>query len=110
VESSLEATLTRLERKVDRVLRFLIHTTIMEIEMTGELDALATQVKANTDVEASALQLIQGIQARLDAAIAAASAAGATPAQLAQLTTETAALKTSADALASAVAASTPAA
>lgn len=65
-----------------------------------ELDDLTTQVTANDDVEASAVLLINGIAARI-------AAAGTDPTKLAALTTS---LKTSADTLASAVTANTPAA
>lgn len=65
----------------------------------AELDDLKAQVARNTDVEDSALLLIQGIAAKLAAAIAAGD-----PAALKELETQ---LKTSADALAAAVAANT---
>lgn len=69
-------------------------------QMAQELDALTAQVKKNSDVEASALALIQGIAARI-------TAAGTDPAALTALTTE---LKAKDDELAGAVAANTPAA
>ena len=75
-----------------------------------QLDALTAQVTANTTVTGSALVLIQGFAAQLAAAIAAATAAGATPAQLKRLVDLQAAVKTSDDDLAAAVAAGTPAA
>lgn len=65
----------------------------------AELDDLKAQVARNTDVEDSALTLIQGIAAKLAAAIAAGD-----PAALKELETQ---LKTHADALAAAVAANT---
>ena len=74
------------------------------------LDDLAAQVKANTDVEDSATLLINGFAARMQAAVDAAIAGGATAAQLAPVQAEVTALKTSADALSAAVAANTPAA
>ena len=67
--------------------------------MSAEFDALVAQVTANTDVEASAVALIQGIAAQL--------ANNPTPAQVAALSTQ---LKSSADALAAAITANTPAA
>lgn len=67
--------------------------------MSAEFDALVAQVTANTDVEASAVALIQGIAAQL--------AASPTPAQVSALSSQ---LKTSADALAGAITANTPAA
>lgn len=77
----------------------------MSATVTSELAALTAQVAASTSAEQSALTLINGFSARLDAAVAAASAAGATPEQLQALTDEVAALKASADPLAAAVAA-----
>lgn len=64
------------------------------------IDELQTQVQANTDVEASALTLIQGLHDQL-------VAAGTDPTKLAELKDK---LKNSGDALAAAVAANTPAA
>lgn len=78
--------------------------------MAAVLDALAAQVKANTDAEDSATLLINGITARIQAAVDKAMANGATAAELAPVTDEIAAMKTSADALGAAVVANTPAA
>lgn len=69
-------------------------------KLMKELDDLSAQVQANDDVEASAVLLINGIAARI-------AAAGVDPAKLSALTTS---LKASADSLAAAVAANTPAA
>lgn len=99
-----------LEAKLNSIADQLTAVLKEEVRMAGEFDALAEQVKVNTDVEASAKVLIEGFSARLDAAIAAAAAAGATPAQLAALVAEKTALDSSAVALAAAVAANTPAA
>lgn len=74
------------------------------------LDALAAQVKANTDAEDSAVVLINGIAARIQTAVDAAIAGGATAAELAPVQAEVTAMKASADALAAAVLANTPAA
>ena len=71
---------------------------------------LQAQVKANTDVDDSATLLINGIAARIQAAVDAAIANGATAAELAPITDEIASLKKSSDALAAAVVANTPAA
>lgn len=73
-----------------------------ETKIMAVLDDLTAQVAANTTVEGSALTLIQGLAAKLAAAIAAGN-----PAALTALQTQ---LKTSADALAAAVAQNTPAA
>lgn len=64
------------------------------------LDDLTTQVTANTTVEQSAITLIQGIAAQL-------AAAATDPAKISALSSQ---LKTSADALAAAITANTPAA
>ena len=67
--------------------------------MAGELDALAVEVKANTDAEASAVVLLGKLHDLL-------VAAGTDPAKLADLTSQ---LATSKDALAAAIVANTPA-
>lgn len=74
------------------------------------LDDLKTQVEATTAVETSAVTLINGIAARITAAVATAIANGATAEQLAPVTDEVASLKSATDALSAAVAANTPAA
>ena len=71
---------------------------------------LQAQVKAATDAEDSATLLINGIAARIQAAVAAAIANGATAAELAPVQDEVNALKTSSDALSAAVVANTPSA
>lgn len=71
-------------------------------KMAQELDTLKAAVARNTDVENSAVTLLQGLKSKLDAAIAAGD-----PAALTALSTE---LGSSADALAAAVIANTPAA
>jgi hypothetical protein len=96
--------LDRIEGKVDTLTRLVIQSLKNEIrmekEMTTELQALTDQVKANEDLEASAIQLIQGIASQL-------AAAKEDPAAVQALSDS---LKASADALASAVTANTPAA
>jgi len=74
------------------------------------LDSLTAQVTASEEVEASAVILINGFAARVQTAIDAALANGATAAELAPVQTEVDALKASTDALSAAVAANTPAA
>ena len=59
------------------------------------LDDLAAQVAANTAVEQSAVTLIDGIAARIQAAVDAAIAGGATADQLKPVSDEVASLKTS---------------
>lgn len=79
-------------------------------KIDDEIAALQAEVTRETDVVASAVTLINGIQARIDAAVAAASAAGATDAQLASIQAVSDSLKTNDDSLAAAVVAGTPAA
>lgn len=78
--------------------------------MAQVLDDLRAQVAATTEVEQSAVNLLTGLAARIEAAIAAAIAGGATAAELAPVADEVAALRTNTDALAAAVTANTPAA
>lgn len=86
--------------KLDLVLRSQFHILRKLEANMAALDDLTTAVSRNTDVVASALVLINGFKAQLDAA-------GTDPAKLAALS---ASLATSDDALAAAVAANTPAA
>jgi predicted nucleic acid-binding Zn-ribbon protein len=93
--------LTRLqsiEEKLDRLLAMSTTQSERMTTMSAELDALETQVTANTSVEESAVVLIKGIAAQL-------AAAGTDPAKLTALRTS---LNTSATDLAAAVAANTP--
>lgn len=71
------------------------------------LDALADQVQANVSAEQSAIIVLNGLQARIQAAVDAALEGGATAAQLAPVSAINADLKASADALAAAIAANT---
>jgi peptidoglycan hydrolase CwlO-like protein len=71
----------------------------IERKIMAQLDDLITQVKANEDVEASAVALINGLAEKLQSA-------GTDTAKLQALQTE---MKGSADKLAAAVAANTPA-
>jgi hypothetical protein len=82
--------------RMDRITQLLIQG---EKKMSAEFDALTAQVAASTTVETSAVTLIQGIAARL--------VGNPSPAQVSALA---ASLKSSADALAAAVAANTDAA
>lgn len=76
--------------------------------MNPILQALADQVERTKTVEASAVTLINGFAARVQAAVDAAIAGGVTAAQLAPVQAEVDAMKASADALAAAVAANAP--
>lgn len=98
----IQRQLNRIERKLDYLIRW-------EIKMDEELTALEAQVKSNTDAEQSAVQVLNGIKAAMDKAVAAAQAAGATPEQLARINALTASLGNSAAPLAAAVVAGTSA-
>lgn len=78
--------------------------------MNTTLNALAVQVKANTDAEASAVEVINGIAARVQTAVDKAIEGGASAADLAPVQAEVDALKQSSDALSAAIVANTPAA
>lgn len=69
------------------------------------LDALKAEVSETTGIIASAIVLINGIGARVQAAVDAALANGATEAELAPLTDVVAELNASSEGLAAAVAA-----
>lgn len=71
------------------------------------LDALATSVTKIEDVADSAIALINGIAARIQTAVDAALANGATAAELAPVQKEADDLSAKADSLAAAVAANT---
>lgn len=71
----------------------------------SDLNAAVTKEKTVVD---SAIALINGFKARLDAAVAEAQAAGATPEELTALTDLSAAVGKNADDLAAAVSANTP--
>lgn len=78
--------------------------------MNAILKGLADQVTASETVEASAVTLINGFAARQQAAIDKAIADGASADDLAGVQAEVDAMKQSADALAAAITANTPAA
>lgn len=95
------------ERKLDRILSLLqqvagslVTVIAKENFLATELDTLTAQVQANTDVEQSAIVLIQGLAAQI--------AANATdPAKLTALSAQ---LSASATALGAAITANTPSA
>ena len=77
--------------------------------MPQVLDDLKAEVENDVTVMGSATKLINGFAARLQAAVDAALANGATAEQLAPVTDEVAALKAGSADLAAAVQANTPA-
>ena len=87
-------------QKLDAILLKLEDIRGKEEAMTLELDALTLQVQATTDVETSAIVLIQGLATQL-------AAIKDDPAKIAALSVS---LKASADSLAAAITANTPAA
>lgn len=68
------------------------------------LGELVAAVQRTLGIEASAVEFINGFAARLKAAVEAALANGATEAELQPIRDEIAAMQTSADALAAAIA------
>ena len=89
--------------RLDRIERLLLVVIGKEICMSQELDNLTAEVAQVVTVEQSAITLLEGLKAKLDAAIAAAAAGdtGALPAL-------SASLEASKSALAAAVVANTP--
>lgn len=92
--------LNEIIKRLDRVERKLDIILTEDKRMSVELDALTAQVAANTAVEQSAVTLIQGLAAQI-------AANTGDPAKLTALASQ---LKTSADSLAAAITANTPAA
>jgi len=82
----------------------------MSAELDAKISALQAAVSRDTVVEQSAITLLAGLKTQLDAAIAAAAAAGATPEELQALTDLSATLDSNATGLSEAGAANTPAA
>ena len=87
-------------QKLDQILNILGEIQRKEVAMSAQLDALTAQVKANTEVEASAVVLLKGLAAQIEAI-------KTDPVALQGLSDS---LKASADQLAEAVVANTPAA
>jgi alkylhydroperoxidase/carboxymuconolactone decarboxylase family protein YurZ len=77
--------------------------------MTQILDQLAQEVSDTVGVEESAIAALNGVQARIQAAVDAALANGATAEELAPITNELANLGDARTRLAAAVAANAPA-
>jgi len=82
----------------------------MSGNLQASIDALTAQVAAETEVNASAVTMINGFSARLQAAIDAATAAGATPAQTAALDALASSVQSNTAELSAAMTANTPAA
>lgn len=95
--------------KLDRILLALQTQEKTMAAIDDKITALQAEVARQTTVDASALTLIQGFGAQLAAAVAAAQANGATPAQLQELTDLQSAIAANDSGLATGVAANTPA-
>ena len=89
---------SRADRKLDRILAQLAGITRQEALLMADLTDLTAKVQATADTEQSAIVLLNGLKALLDAA-------GTDPAKLAALSAQ---LGTNADALAAAVVQDTP--
>ena len=98
--ATTQERLAKIELQLGRIERWLIILTKQEVNVAGELDALRAEVARNTTVDESAIALLRGLKAKLDAAIAVGD-----PAAIQALATELAA-KT--DLLAAAVVENTP--
>ena len=87
-----------MERKLDTIISMLVDIQGKEIIIMADLTSLTAQVAANTELEASAVALIQGLADLL-------KQAGTDPVALKALEDQ---MKASADALAAAIVANTP--
>jgi hypothetical protein len=101
--------LAGIDRKLDCVLSLLEKVITMSDTVQNELNALTAAVANETTIDQSAVTLIQGIPALIQAAVNAALAEGATPTQLASFSALNAQLQQNATALQAAVTANTPA-
>ncbi len=105
--NAIDASTSRILVELDAI---TARIKAMSQTLQGSIDTLIAEVGRQTTVNDSAIALINGFSARLQAAIDAATAAGASPAQTAQLTQLAASLTSNDDQMANAVAANTPAA
>lgn len=92
------ASLEELHRKLDHISFVLRYISVKEANVSAELDALKAQVTETTTIEQSAITLLQGLAAQIEAL-------KNDPAALAALAND---LHSSSDALAAAVQANTP--
>ena len=104
------AILTRLQALTHSIDQLKQEISTMSVTVQEALDTLTAQVTQETTVNQSAITLINGFPALIAAAVAAAQAAGATPAQLAAFDTLSTTITQNATDLAAAVTAGTPAA
>lgn len=99
----IKATVIETRNRQELVFQRLGLVIEKEIAMAGELDALKAEVARNTDVDSSAVTLLNGLAAKIQELINA----GGNPADFQALADN---LKNSSDSLAAAVTANTPAA
>ena len=92
--------LNRIEQKVNQILAVLGIVVLKENQIMTDLTVLTAQVKSNTDVEASAIVLLNGLSAQI-------AQIKNDPVAVQQLADQ---LKSSASSLADAITANTPAA
>lgn len=92
----------RIERKLDALLALVKKSVLLEVVMTGELEALRAQVEAQTVVDKAAADLLKGLNEKLQAAIDSGN--------MSEVQALADQVKANNDALAAAVAANTPSA
>ncbi len=102
--NALDASTSRIQVELDAI---TARIKAMSATMQTAIDSLTQQVAAETTVNASAVTLINGFAARLQTAIDAATAAGASPAQVQALTDLAASVETNTASLSAAVASNT---
>jgi|SRR5581483_99563 len=98
----------KLHQMLSLILQELQNVNATVDSLSNEITQLTAAVTAEQTVNQSAITLINGFAAQLQAAVAAATAAGATPDQLAALNGLQTQITTSTAALAAAVSANTP--
>lgn len=99
--------ITRVLSKIEATHYAVERLLAMTDTLASDIASLQTSVENLTTVDGSAITLIQGFSAQLAAALAAASANGATEAQLADLTALRVTIDSQTTALANAVASNT---
>lgn len=99
------ARLGAIEAKQDLIIANQRTERAAMAQIDDELTQLASDVTAEQGAVDSAVTLINGISAKIDAAVAAATAAGATPVELKSLTDLSTAVKAQTASLGAAVAA-----
>ena len=96
----------KLDQKLSQIVTLLLNIKQKEEEMALNFDALIAQVERNTQIDTSAITLLNGLTAKINQLAADLADQPVAAAKIAELA---AALGASTDALVSAVAANTPA-